>query len=81
LEHRLFIKRSKCVFGTSSVAYLGHVISTHDIAMDELKIKAVVEWPVAKSVHAMRAFLGLAGYYCHFICDYVTIVVPLSKLL
>jgi hypothetical protein len=34
-QHQLFVKRSKCVFGCSEVTYLGHVISTVDVAMDQ----------------------------------------------
>ena len=39
--HRLFVKRSKCSFGTSSVAYLGHVVSAAGVAMDIDKVRAV----------------------------------------
>ena len=34
-DHQLFLKRSKCEFGLSSVAYLGHVISEHGVAVDK----------------------------------------------
>ena len=37
-DHQLFLKRSKCVFGQSSVAYLGHVISEEGVAMDQQKV-------------------------------------------
>jgi hypothetical protein len=37
-QHRLFIKRSKCTFGSPSVSYLGHVISEAGIAMDLAKV-------------------------------------------
>jgi hypothetical protein len=60
---------------------LGHVISVQGIAMDELKIKVVLEWSVPKSVRAVRVFLGLVGFYRCFIRDYGTIAAPLSKLL
>jgi hypothetical protein len=80
-EHQLYIKRSKCEFGTCSVAYLGHVISSDGVAMDQLKVQAVLDWPLPQTVKALRAFLGLAGYYRRFIKNYGTIADPLTKLL
>ena len=40
-EHQQHIKRSKYAFATPSVQYLGHVISTEGVAMDEAKVEAV----------------------------------------
>jgi hypothetical protein len=40
-------------------------------------VQVVLDWPV----RAVRAFLGLAGYYCNFIHDYDAISQPLTKLL
>jgi hypothetical protein len=77
-EHRLFVKKSKCAFGTRSVVYLGHVILESGVAMDKQKVQAVLEWPMLRSV---RAFLGLAGYYRRFIRDYGVIADPLTRLL
>jgi hypothetical protein len=34
-QHRLFLKRSKCFFGVTSVAYLGHTISGECVSMDK----------------------------------------------
>jgi hypothetical protein len=74
-------KKKKCSFGCSEVAYLGHAISAAGVAMDNQKVWVVVERPVPRSVHAVRAFLGLAGYYRRFIRDYDAIVTPLTALL
>lgn len=73
-------KRSKCAFDTSFVAYLGHIISMHGMAMDSDKVEAVTSWPT-RSVCGLHGFLGLAGYCCKFSWDYGVIVVPLTKLL
>lgn len=48
--HKLVLKRSKCLFGTQTVAYLGHVISSDGVAMDPAKTEAVEAWPPPKSL-------------------------------
>jgi hypothetical protein len=51
--HCLHLKRSKCSFGTASVAYLGHVISADGVAMDADKVAAVAAWPRPHSPRAL----------------------------
>jgi hypothetical protein len=79
--HRLHLKRSKCSFGTTFVAYLGHVISTEGVAMDADKVTVVTAWPTPQSPRALRGFLGLAGYYRKYIRDFGLIAAPLMRLL
>jgi hypothetical protein len=55
------MKQAKCAFVHTEVSYLSHVISTASIAMDQLKVQAVLDRLVLTTVHT---FLGLAGY-CH----------------
>eukprot|EP00267_Zea_mays_P048480 XP_020401050.1 uncharacterized protein LOC109942893 [Zea mays] len=80
-RHTLFVKRSKCAFGVSTVAYLGHTISVTGVAMDAAKVQAIVDWLVPRSPRAVRGFLGLAGYYRKFIHNYDSIAAPLTALL
>jgi hypothetical protein len=79
--HRLHLKRSKCSFGTTSVAYLGHVISAEGVTMDADKVVAVAAWLSPQSLRALCGFLGLAGYYRKYIRDFGLIAVPLTRLL
>jgi hypothetical protein len=80
-QHHLFAKCSKCSFDESTVAYLGHVISSDGVAMDQQKVQAVADWPMPRTVRAIRGFLGLASYYRKFIRDFGSITEPLTRLL
>jgi hypothetical protein len=80
-DHQLFLKRSKCGFGLSSFAYLGHVISEEGVTMDQQKGQAVLDWPLPRSARAVRGFLGLVGYYRRFIEDFGKIAAPLNAML
>jgi hypothetical protein len=77
----LVLKRSKCSFGEESVSYLGHVISSAGVAMDPTKIEVVANWPRPKTLHALRGFLGLSGYYRKFFAGYGEVAKPLTALL
>ena len=79
-ENQLFAKRSKCQFGVTEVAYLGHVVSNQGVAVDKSKIQAILDWPIPKTLKALRGFLGLAGYYRKFIKGYSTLAAPLTAL-
>jgi hypothetical protein len=79
--HHLFIKQSKCVFGSTSVVYLDHIISADGVAMDPDKVSTVASWPTPRTVKALRGFLGLSGYYRKFITDYDAVARPLTALL
>ncbi|XP_068663001.1 uncharacterized mitochondrial protein AtMg00860-like [Aristolochia californica] len=79
--HQLYLKKSKCSFGASHVAYLGHIISHEGVTIDPEKIQAISEWPQPQSCSAVRGFLGLAGYYQKFIQSFDPLAPPLTNLL
>ncbi|WVZ68636.1 hypothetical protein U9M48_017555 [Paspalum notatum var. saurae] len=80
-SHGLFLKRSKCFFGESFVAYLGHIISAARVAKDPSKVAAVEAWPRPRTARALRGFLRLTNYYRKFITGYGGVARPLTALL
>ncbi|KAM1741968.1 hypothetical protein ACFX12_012017 [Malus domestica] len=79
-SHQLFVKKTKCDFGKSQIEYLGHVVSREGVAANPAKLQFIQDWPIPKSVKALRGFLGLTGYYRKFIPNYGKICGPLTVL-
>jgi hypothetical protein len=80
-EHKLYAKFSKCEFWLDRVQFLGHVRTPEGISIDPSKVQDVLNWKSPKSVHQIRQFLGLAGYYWSFILDFSKIAQPMTNLL
>ncbi|XP_042023077.1 uncharacterized protein LOC121770411 [Salvia splendens] len=80
-SNRFFVKLSKCVFCSTTVDYLGHLIAEGQLRADPEKITAMVAWPTPSTIKQLRGFLGLTGYYQRFIAHYATLAAPLTELL
>nr|GEV93316.1 hypothetical protein [Tanacetum cinerariifolium] len=79
-DNRFFAKLSKCCFGQEQVVFLGHVISSEEVSVEEEKISAVKSWPTPTTVKEVRGFLGLTGYYRRFVGNYGLIAWLLTAL-
>jgi hypothetical protein len=80
-DHKLYAKFSKCEFWLDSVKFLGHTVSKEDIFVDPSKVQEVMDWKPPKTVHQIRSFLGLAGYYRRFIPNFSRIAKSMTELL
>jgi hypothetical protein len=80
-QHQIFLKQSKCAFGTSEVKYLGHLVGKVSVRVDPKKIEAMQDRPHPKNLKILCEFLGLTGYYRKFVNNYGKIVTPLTDLL
>lgn len=60
IQHKLYAKAEKCKFHKTSTAFLGYIISPEGVAMDESKVRAVLDWPQPATLKELQSFLGFA---------------------
>lgn len=77
----LRLKRSKCVWLSDHVEYLGFVVDANGRHATTAKVDAVLKAPEPTNVSELRSFLGLVSYYRQFIDNLATIAHPLNRLL
>ena len=75
------LKRSKCIFLTPSVEYLGHVIDKEGLHPSPEKIRAIQDAPAPQNLSELKSFLGLINYYSKFMSNLASLLHPLYKLL
>jgi hypothetical protein len=70
---------TKCVWGAWAAQFIGYVMDAEEIHVELGKVCAVQEWPAPTSVCKIREFLGLTGFYRHFVDRYAAIAKPLFE--
>ena len=80
-QYQVRIALGKCVFGASSLVFLGHNIGPEGISPLLEKVKSLQDLQPPTSLCQLRHFLGLLNYYRHFIPHCADLLSPLSNLL
>ena len=70
----------KTTFQTHEGHYEFLVMPHEGIKVDPKKIKAMMDWPIPKTLKNLRVFLGLTGYYRKLVWNYGRIEAPLMTL-
>jgi transposase InsO family protein len=76
----LQVDMKKCEFGVTRTKYLGFIISTDGIEVDQDKVSVVRDWQAPTTVRGIQSFLGFCNFYRRFIRNYGVIARPLVRL-
>ncbi|GFU57608.1 retrovirus-related Pol polyprotein from transposon 297 [Trichonephila clavipes] len=76
----LTLNKDKCHFARDKLKYLCLVISKEGIETDNSKVKAIAEMKPPKNNKEVSKFLGMAGWYQHFIPHYADICGSLYRI-
>ncbi|RDX96931.1 Retrovirus-related Pol polyprotein from transposon 17.6, partial [Mucuna pruriens] len=75
-KESLYVNLDKCTFCTNQVVFLGFVVESHGVKLDEEKVKVIQSWPTPKSMSDVGSFHELASFHRHFhTCD------PLNEII
>ena len=75
--YRLSLSLAKCMFGVTSRALLGHIVSKGGIAVDPDKVKAILEAPAPTTAKALSRFLGQIRWHSRMLRYLADLTTPL----
>jgi hypothetical protein len=70
----------KCFVGYHSIDLLGHHVDRFGLSTLDKKVEAISKLEFPRSLRELDYFLGLTGWYRHFVARYAALVDPLQKL-
>jgi hypothetical protein len=70
-----------CEFWISEVLFLGHNINREGLDVGPKKVAVILDWKAPNDVWGIKSFIGMAGYYWHFIESFSKIARPMTALL
>ncbi|GBN37309.1 Retrovirus-related Pol polyprotein from transposon opus [Araneus ventricosus] len=80
-EYGLCINVSKCIFGTSTIDFLGFNLSENGIKPLPDKVKCILDFPKPDTLTQLRRFLGMFNFYRCFIPKATHILAPIVQFL
>ena len=80
-EAGMILKKSKSVFKSREVVYLGHKLTESGVEPLREKVEAIEEMERPKDKKELQSYLGLINYYAKFLPNISDFLSPLYRLL
>ncbi|MBW0579596.1 hypothetical protein O181_119311 [Austropuccinia psidii MF-1] len=79
--NNLFAKASKFLFHVTSVEYLGYIVSSEGLKMEQAKVQKHLNLPPSRNLKALQSFVGFVNFYLCFIKIYSKKISSLTSFL
>ena len=66
-KNGLIINPDKCLFGVTSLDFLGHTVNSEGIVPPQAKVEAIRNFPLPKDMKELQRFLGMINFYHRFV--------------
>ncbi len=80
-KNKLYLWADKCEFKKTMIKYLGVIILDNSVAMDQVKVAGIRDWPVPMNKKEVQTFLGFTNFYWRFIQRFSEHTCPLFNLI
>ncbi|GFU74287.1 hypothetical protein TNCV_4168771 [Trichonephila clavipes] len=80
-QYGLSLKPSKCIFGVTSIKFLGFKVSESGIEPLSDRVDCILNFPQPTTLTQLRRFLGLFNFYRRFVPKVAHLLAPLNKFL
>jgi hypothetical protein len=79
-DNGLVINPGKCIFASTSVKFLGHMVDENGIRPLPTHVQAIQEFPPPSTVKQLQQFLGMINFYRRFLPRIAATLRPLTDL-
>ncbi|UYV77155.1 hypothetical protein LAZ67_14003460 [Cordylochernes scorpioides] len=79
-DYGLTINKTKCIFGQTSVKFLGFIITNAGILLDPQRVQAIKDIPIPDTVGKLQPFLGMFNFYQRCLSNVANIQAPLYAM-
>ncbi|GFW32519.1 retrovirus-related Pol polyprotein from transposon 17.6 [Trichonephila clavipes] len=78
-QYGLSLKPSKCIFGVTTIKFLGFKVSESGIEPLSDRVDCILNFPQPTTLTQLRRFLGLFNFYRRFVPKAAHLLAPLNK--
>ena len=79
--HKITLNPDKCLFGVTSLEFLGHKIDQDGISFTQTKLDNVVNFIKPLNIKQLRSFIGLVNYFRDHVKNHSRVPKPLQDML